>query len=272
MYVTENGCAAEDYVNPDGVVDDVERIEYLHGHLRRPGARSATAYPGRLLLRSLRDNFEWTWGYRSASACCSWTTGRSDGHPSAAPSSTRGSSATTRCRRSTSRLRRQARPRPRDRGEPSTWSDGPARRRGASPCGLGVPAVSAPLDVLSTRPAAPPNEHGIAADPPDVLPLWWPRWMRRSLSRSRAVEEAMAIGDTATEGSAYGEAIADFAAARWGWRLDVAETATVPDVMRASSSPQADHRPWRRRLVDSPVYTPFNVYLVAHGPARDPAR
>ena len=33
LFVTENGCAAEDYVNPDGEVNDVERVRYLHTHL-----------------------------------------------------------------------------------------------------------------------------------------------------------------------------------------------------------------------------------------------
>ena len=65
LYVTENGCAAEDYVNPDGVVDDVERVRYLHLHLDaaaraiRDGANLAGYY-----VWSLLDNFEWAWGYQ----------------------------------------------------------------------------------------------------------------------------------------------------------------------------------------------------------------
>ncbi len=65
LYITENGCAAEDYVNPDGVVNDVERIGYLHGHLDaaaravRDGANLAGYY-----VWSLLDNFEWAWGYQ----------------------------------------------------------------------------------------------------------------------------------------------------------------------------------------------------------------
>ena len=65
LYVTENGCAAEDYVNPDGVVNDVERIRYLHGHLSaaaraiRDGASLAGYY-----VWSLMDNFEWAYGYQ----------------------------------------------------------------------------------------------------------------------------------------------------------------------------------------------------------------
>jgi beta-glucosidase len=65
LYVTENGCAAEDYVNPDGVVDDVERVSYLHKHLAAAaraigdGANLAGYY-----VWSLLDNFEWGWGYQ----------------------------------------------------------------------------------------------------------------------------------------------------------------------------------------------------------------
>jgi beta-glucosidase len=65
LYITENGCAAEDYVNPDGVVDDVERISYLHQHLDaaaraiKQGVNLAGYY-----VWSLLDNFEWGWGYQ----------------------------------------------------------------------------------------------------------------------------------------------------------------------------------------------------------------
>jgi beta-glucosidase len=65
LYVTENGCAAEDYVNPDGVVNDVERVSYLHQHL----AAAARAIGDGVNLAgyfvwSLLDNFEWAWGYQ----------------------------------------------------------------------------------------------------------------------------------------------------------------------------------------------------------------
>jgi beta-glucosidase len=65
LYVTENGCAAEDYVNPDGAVDDVERVSYLQRHLAacsraiNDGANLAGYY-----VWSLLDNFEWGWGYQ----------------------------------------------------------------------------------------------------------------------------------------------------------------------------------------------------------------
>ena len=65
LYVTENGCAAEDYVNPEGAVNDVERVRFLHLHLAaaaraiRDGANLAGYY-----VWSLLDNFEWAWGYQ----------------------------------------------------------------------------------------------------------------------------------------------------------------------------------------------------------------
>jgi beta-glucosidase len=64
LYITENGCAVEDYVNPDGVVNDVERVSYLHQHL---GAAARAIKAGVNLagyyVWSLLDNFEWGWGY-----------------------------------------------------------------------------------------------------------------------------------------------------------------------------------------------------------------
>jgi len=65
LFVTENGCAAEDYVGPDGAVNDVERVSYLHRHLDaaaraiRDGASLAGYF-----VWSLLDNFEWAWGYQ----------------------------------------------------------------------------------------------------------------------------------------------------------------------------------------------------------------
>src|SRR5450756_2378634 len=56
---------AEDYVNPDGEVYDIERIKFLHLHLEaaaraiRDGASLAGYY-----VWSLLDNFEWAYGYQ----------------------------------------------------------------------------------------------------------------------------------------------------------------------------------------------------------------
>ena len=65
LYITENGRAAEDYVNPQGEVNDVERVTYLHTHLEaaaraiKDGATLAGYF-----VWSLLDNFEWAWGYQ----------------------------------------------------------------------------------------------------------------------------------------------------------------------------------------------------------------
>ncbi len=65
LFITENGCAAEDYVNPEGLVNDPERVRYLHQHL----AAAARAIEDGVNLAgyfvwSLLDNFEWGWGYQ----------------------------------------------------------------------------------------------------------------------------------------------------------------------------------------------------------------
>jgi beta-glucosidase len=65
LYITENGCAAEDYVDPLGEVKDLERISYLQQHLEaaaraiKAGVNLAGYY-----VWSLLDNFEWGWGYQ----------------------------------------------------------------------------------------------------------------------------------------------------------------------------------------------------------------
>jgi beta-glucosidase len=65
LYVTENGCAAEDYVNQQGSVNDVERVSYLHQHLAAAGraVRDGANLAG-YFVWSLLDNFEWAWGYQ----------------------------------------------------------------------------------------------------------------------------------------------------------------------------------------------------------------
>ena len=65
LYITENGRAAEDYLNPHGKIDDLERIKFLHQHLDacaravKDGVNLAGYY-----VWSLLDNFEWAYGYQ----------------------------------------------------------------------------------------------------------------------------------------------------------------------------------------------------------------
>jgi beta-glucosidase len=64
LYITENGAASYDYVTPEGVVVDSDRIKYLHGHLH--AARRAISAGVNLrgyFVWSFLDNFEWAEGY-----------------------------------------------------------------------------------------------------------------------------------------------------------------------------------------------------------------
>ena len=64
LYITENGAACNDYINPDGTIEDTERIDYLQGHLRAAHrAISAGADLRGYFAWSLMDNFEWAHGY-----------------------------------------------------------------------------------------------------------------------------------------------------------------------------------------------------------------
>jgi len=65
LYITENGRAAEDYVNPQGEVDDIERVRYLHTHLEAAARaiKDGVSLAG-YFVWSLLDNFEWAWGYQ----------------------------------------------------------------------------------------------------------------------------------------------------------------------------------------------------------------
>jgi beta-glucosidase len=64
LYVTENGCAAEDHVSPYGEVEDAERVEYLRSHLEAAHEAIEHGVPLRgYFVWSLLDNFEWAWGY-----------------------------------------------------------------------------------------------------------------------------------------------------------------------------------------------------------------
>ena len=66
LYVTENGASYTDYVDPDGAVRDVERIDYLQGYLSAIARAIADGVDVRGYFHwSLLDNFEWGEGYRS---------------------------------------------------------------------------------------------------------------------------------------------------------------------------------------------------------------
>jgi len=64
LYVTENGACFNDYADPEGGVDDFERVDYLSGYF---GAAAEAIRHGVDLrgyyVWSLLDNFEWSYGY-----------------------------------------------------------------------------------------------------------------------------------------------------------------------------------------------------------------
>jgi beta-glucosidase len=64
MFVCENGAAYPDEVGPEGVVDDVERMAYLKGHIDavRVAIDNGADVRG-YFVWSLLDNFEWARGY-----------------------------------------------------------------------------------------------------------------------------------------------------------------------------------------------------------------
>ena len=64
IYVTESGAAFHDYVDPEGGVDDEERISYLDSHFRAARAAIERGVDLRgYFVWSLLDNFEWAEGY-----------------------------------------------------------------------------------------------------------------------------------------------------------------------------------------------------------------
>jgi len=64
VYITENGCSADDRVSAGGVVADETRISYLDGHIRAVHEAVAAGVDVRgYFVWSLMDNFEWTEGF-----------------------------------------------------------------------------------------------------------------------------------------------------------------------------------------------------------------
>lgn len=64
MLICENGAAYVDEVGPDGMVNDVDRIAYLKGHIDAVGAAIERGADVRgYFVWSLLDNFEWARGY-----------------------------------------------------------------------------------------------------------------------------------------------------------------------------------------------------------------
>lgn len=64
IYVTESGASFDDYVDPEGGVDDHERIDYLHGYFTAAAEAIAAGVDLQgYYVWSFLDNFEWAEGY-----------------------------------------------------------------------------------------------------------------------------------------------------------------------------------------------------------------
>ena len=64
IYITENGCSADDVVTPGGHIQDTDRVMYLRNHLTHLHRAVSEGFPVKgYFLWSLLDNFEWADGY-----------------------------------------------------------------------------------------------------------------------------------------------------------------------------------------------------------------
>ncbi len=64
IFITENGCAAQDEVNDKGEVIDTDRVMYLRQYLKAAHRAISEGYPLKgYFLWSFMDNFEWESGY-----------------------------------------------------------------------------------------------------------------------------------------------------------------------------------------------------------------
>jgi beta-glucosidase len=65
IYITENGCSAEDAVGSRGHIEDTDRVMFLRNYLTHLHRATHEALPVKgYFLWSLLDNFEWADGYR----------------------------------------------------------------------------------------------------------------------------------------------------------------------------------------------------------------
>ncbi|MDX8034797.1 MalY/PatB family protein [Lentzea sp. BCCO 10_0856] len=104
--------------------------------------------------------------------------------------------------------------------------------------------------------------------PEDVLPVWVAE-MDVPLAEpvARAIIEAVKRGDTGyPNGTAYAEALAEFAKKRWDWAPAVERTAIVPDVMLGvvEMFRLVSHRD-APVVVNCPVYPPFYQFIESLG-------
>ncbi|GCD20061.1 cystathionine beta-lyase [Cellulomonas algicola] len=124
---------------------------------------------------------------------------------------------------------------------------------------------SVPLDALRRRTSQKWRRY-----PADVLPMYVAEMdVPQPEAVVRAVSDAMRAGDTGyVHGPGYAEAIAGFAAARYGWDVPVADCRLVPDVMLGIVEVlRLVTDPGDAVVINPPVYPPF-VQFVEHADRR----
>ncbi|MGY1984836.1 MalY/PatB family protein [Blastococcus sp. SYSU DS0669] len=128
------------------------------------------------------------------------------------------------------------------------------------------PFLQVTLEDLRRRTSSKWRTH-----PADVLPLWVAEMDVRLAPPVREVlHRAVETGDTGYHaGKEYPEAIAAFAADRWGWTgVDPARTAVVPDVMMGVVEVlRLITDPGDVVVVTPPVYAPFYAFVESAGRA-----
>ncbi|MFH8570228.1 MalY/PatB family protein [Streptomyces sp. NPDC017993] len=126
-----------------------------------------------------------------------------------------------------------------------------------------------PLVQLSLKQLRQRTSMKWRAYPEDVLPLWVAEMdVQPAPAVAEALRAAMALGDTGYPyGTAYAEAFAAFAGARWQWNdLRVQNTAIVPDVMLGIVEVlRLITDPGSTVVVCSPVYPPFYAFVAHDG-------
>jgi cysteine-S-conjugate beta-lyase len=107
------------------------------------------------------------------------------------------------------------------------------------------------------------------AHPDDVLPLWVAEMdVMLPPTVADALRAAIDIGDTGyPSGTAFAEAVGEFASRRWQWHgLEVSRTTVVPDVMLGIvETLRLITDPGDAVVVNAPVYAPFYAFVTHSG-------
>ncbi|WP_341716303.1 MalY/PatB family protein [Micromonospora sp. FIMYZ51] len=131
--------------------------------------------------------------------------------------------------------------------------------------GTGGSATRNPLTLLTVDELRQRTSTKWRMHPPDVLPLWVAEQdVPLAAPVADALRRAIDLGDTGyPHGTAYAEALGDFAARRWGWHdFRVAHTTVVPDVMMGIVELlRLVTDPGDAVVICSPVYPPFYSFI-----------